>query len=466
MSVSEARSRSAALQVLPWNDEVIGISVVRASATFVEVSPQVSPAAGAPGLWWIGATGDGDEERLADSLLERARVWHSGARVGVASSCVAARAATWAGGSGRSVIVPAGGCADYMSKAPLGMMTMDSELHESLLALGLRTIGQLARLPLEEVERRWGPAGISAWRLANGDDDRRPGLLRPETPRTVSTELSPSVSTTEPILFLLRAALERLLAGLIVDGRSVAVAAITLALDDVRNSLPVPTRTHTVTREIRLPRPLARIDPLFERCRALLEDWPLSAPVRAVNIAITATAPLSGAQGDLLDTSWRDPAAAEAALARLRSRLGSDVVVRPVLADSHRPEAAATWQRFDETAGDDMTRNNGLPGNPVIDDKLSTVPDARPAALRRLDPPEPVAVTITADRPQALRWRNRWVRVRRATGPERVSGEWWDDSYRRDYWRCENEETGASMVVFRDLAADSGDLWFLQGWYD
>ncbi|MFP5379100.1 MAG: hypothetical protein ACLGHP_05020, partial [Vicinamibacteria bacterium] len=29
----------------------------RASAAFVQASPQVTPAAGSPGTWWIGASG-------------------------------------------------------------------------------------------------------------------------------------------------------------------------------------------------------------------------------------------------------------------------------------------------------------------------------------------------------------------------------------------------------------------------
>ncbi|MFN8580919.1 MAG: hypothetical protein U0163_08105 [Gemmatimonadaceae bacterium] len=40
-----------------------------------------------------------------------------------------------------------------------------------------------------------------------------------------------------------------------------------------------------------MPRPLARVIPLLERCRALLEQWELTAPISAVHVAITATAP-------------------------------------------------------------------------------------------------------------------------------------------------------------------------------
>src|SRR5690606_31931882 len=113
---------------------------------------------------------------------------------------------------------------------------------------------------------------------------------------------------------------------------------------------------HTVTREVRLPRALARVAPLLERCRGLLEEWTLQAPVCAVTVAVTATAPLQGAQGELLDPAWRDPAAADAAFARLRSTLGTGAIVRPVLRDTHRPERAGGWERVEEA---DQRRETG-----------------------------------------------------------------------------------------------------------
>lgn len=488
MTIAEARSRCAGLHVLPWDEDLIARDVTRATAAFVRASPQVTPAQGAPGLWWIGANGvesSGGEPALARQLASIARIWHPAARVAIADSCVAARAGTWerrscqttdsnlrrqtadggqqmAGGRGQTtatpVIVPTGQDAAYLAPVPLGLLTIDGDLRDSLHALGLHTIGDLARLSAEDVERRWGPTGLSAWHLAQGIDHRRPGLTRIDAPRSVTTELHPSAETNEPVLFLVRAALERLVQRLVSDGRAAATIAITLTLDEARGAMPVPARAHTVTREIRLPRPLARSVPLLERCRALLDEWPLTAPVCGVQVAITATAPLSGAQGDLLDTAWRDPAAADAAFARLRATLGSDAIVRPVLHDTHRPEQAATWERVE-----DIT----MPSTP----DTAAAPLLPTRSFRQLDPPEPADVEPTEhapDTPRALHWRNRWVRIRRATGPERLTGDWWTDTYARDYWRIEDADHGPDLVVYRDLHAPepAGSVWFVQGWYD
>jgi protein ImuB len=346
---------------------------------------------------------------------------------------------------------------------------MDAELRASLVALGVRTVGAFAALELAEVERRWGPEGIAAWRLAHGEDGRRPVLTRAEAERCVSAELATPAASMEPVLFLVRAALDRLVRTLIADGRAAAAVAITLTLDDGRGSLPSGGVPHTITREVRPARALARVAPLFERCRSLLDRWSLPSPVCGVAVTITATAPLAGEQGSLLDTGWRDPAAAEAALERLRAELGPNVVVRPVAHDSHRPERRGAWVDFSEVAtGDSDAASNvvvtaSAAGGAIVESGGGPCDDY--AALRLLESPEVVAVECRADgdegAPAAMEWRGRRVAFARAEGTERLSGEWWKEGFRRDYWRC----AGDGATEFLLYRAEDG-RWFLHGWYD
>jgi protein ImuB len=511
MRPAEARALCADLIELPWDDVAIDAAITEASAAFLSAGPQVSPVAGAPGLWWVGASGFdpvGGERALAVELLRVAKRWHPRPRVAIAGSCVAARAATWAGatfdqrGSERSLVhvVPAGHDAAYLAPAPLALVPMDEELRSALHALGLRTVGALAALSAEDVERRWGDTGIRAWRLARADDLRRPVLARVETQPAVEVELGAPSSTMEPVLFLVRAALDRLVQELVAHGRAAAAVAITLTLDDARGAL-TSKPLHTVTREVRPARPLARVAPLFERCRALLDRWTLSAPVSAVRVAISAAAPLTGEQGDLLSASWRDIGAADAALERLRAELGPNAIVRAVHQDTHRPERAGVWRDALEVETivrtRDVPRNDGPGADPstalgmtkgVIPSERSESrdlhsraprramtdvpralqvvrePDPPPstmAAHRALEPAEPVEVECEGEVPRVVTWRGHRIAVSRPIGPERLSGDWWDDGYRRDYWRCES--LAGEFVVYLDRADDA---WRLQGWVD
>src|SRR6185437_4579840 len=193
MTVPEARAVCAALAVLPWSDDMIIAETTAVTAALLAASPQVTPVAGEPGLWWVGAAGFdalGGERALARALADVGRRWHPRTRVAIAGSCVAARAATWAlGATTGPVRIPLGGDARYLARAPLALIPMDDEMRDTLAALGLRDAGAFAALEAEDVERRWGDEGLAAWRLARGEDARRPVLARPAPPRTVDAEL-------------------------------------------------------------------------------------------------------------------------------------------------------------------------------------------------------------------------------------------------------------------------------------
>ncbi|HUQ45922.1 MAG TPA: hypothetical protein VM033_04690, partial [Gemmatimonadaceae bacterium] len=161
MTPAEARAVCAELEVVSWDEVALDGEVTRATAALLVASPQVTPVAGAPGMWWVGAgglDGIGGERSLVRTLVRVAQLWHPRPRVAVASSCVAARAATWgelsegrpaAAAVGDDIgtlvcIVPRGGCASYLAPAPLSFVPMDAELRSSLVALGLRTVGAFA----------------------------------------------------------------------------------------------------------------------------------------------------------------------------------------------------------------------------------------------------------------------------------------------------------------------------------
>lgn len=470
MTLAEARAICAELHEYPWDDIAIAGATTEATALLLDASPQVTPVAGTPGMWWVGASGfggrGGGERGLAYTLRRIAARWHPRSRVAIADSCVAARAATWAGtsfqqGDDRSLvcIVPHRHDAGYLAPAPLALVPMGDELRLALQALGIRTVGAFAALSAEDVERRWGNEGLQAWRLARGEDHRRPVLARvPDLPR-VDAELPMPATAMEPILFLVRAALDRLTTKLAAQGQAIAALSITLSLDDRRGALPTSAlaRAHTVTREVRLARPVARSTPLFERCRALLDTWPLSAPAIGVSVAVVAAAPLSGDQGNLLDSSWRDAAAVDAALARLRAELGPNVVVKPVVRDAHVPERAGAWvegaipERRDSGTAQFL---DGATAGKMIANRSDP-------AIRLLESPESVFVVCEDGVPRAVTWRGRRLTIERAIGPERLSGDWWDDGYRRDYWRCES--AFGDFVLYLDRMDDQ---WWVQGWFD
>jgi nucleotidyltransferase/DNA polymerase involved in DNA repair len=485
MTAAQAKAACAELELLPWDAPLLARETARTTAALLTASPQVAPVPDEPGLWWVGAEGFdalGGEALLAAALRDIARVWHPQARVAVADTAVAARAATWSralvgaqSGAAASVststngdaapqLIPPGSDAAFLARVPLTLLPMDTAMREALRTLGITQAGGLAALDASDVERRWGASGVAAWRLARGDDPRRAPLLRGDPRRGASTTLDTSTTSREPLLFVLRGALERLVPALRQEGRAIAALAITLTLDDGRPE-------HHITREARPARPLARVAPLFERCRALLEDWPLPAPVQALSVHVAATAPLSGEQGDLLRPAWRDPGAAEAALARLQAAGVQLLAGRRV--DRWGAERAGVWASA-TTVPEDGARTADMTATPQAQTPAATSTTLPPALHRFLPTPEPVTVHCEAGRPVAAELSDGPMRFLTAVGPERIAGEWWTGEARgRDYWRC--LEAGAphrELLLVCEGAGEGAEgaatttRWHLLGWRD
>ncbi|MGH3092562.1 MAG: DNA polymerase Y family protein [Gaiellaceae bacterium] len=133
-------------------------------------------------------------------------------RVGAASRRFAALAAATVAPPGHTVVVDDGETRLFLEPLPLHLLPLGSERREELAELGVKRLGELARLPGAAVADRLGTDGAEAWRLANAKDD---GAVEPRRP---PSELAESLSFPEPIaneLTLgraLAALIERLLA--------------------------------------------------------------------------------------------------------------------------------------------------------------------------------------------------------------------------------------------------------------
>ena len=67
-------------------------------------------------------------------------------------------------------VVPAGGEAKALAPLPLALLELPEEQQQLLVRWGLRTIGDLARLPPAALAARLGPAGPRLVELARGED--------------------------------------------------------------------------------------------------------------------------------------------------------------------------------------------------------------------------------------------------------------------------------------------------------
>src|SRR5439155_1266061 len=128
---------------------------------------------------------------------------------------------------------------------------------------GIRRLGGRSRLPVAEVATRLGPGGAALVRAARGEDERP---LAPQAlggPLEEAIGLEYELDALEPLLFVLRGLVERVVARVGLEGIGVARLSLALGLGDrsrdERTVAPAPPSTNgcrLVVRALRPPRPV------------------------------------------------------------------------------------------------------------------------------------------------------------------------------------------------------------------
>jgi protein ImuB len=373
--------------------------------------------------------------------------------VGIAGSKLAARVA--AEGSDGPTVVPPGNEADYLAPLPLSRLAPEAEVVEALHRWGIRSIGDFARLPANEVASRLGNDGQQLHERARGLD-RRPIIPRHPPPSfQEGLELDWPLVALEPFLFVARAALDRLCRRLEATGLGCARLDFALRLEpsgyDERSiALPAPTR------EEKTLLTLVKLD---------LERRPPGAPVSGFTFAAHPDRPRE-AQLTLFGPNALSPDQLATTLARLFALLGIDGVGSPRTVDCHRPErctlAAYAPPPPPEVRSSPTARNGGgllavrvlrppVALEVLVDDRQQPVSlSAEPAAVSRESSEKRSRTAIAG-------------RVEVASGPWRVEEGWWtEEAVDRDYWDVELGDGG----VYRIYRDRSSEAWWADGIYD
>jgi protein ImuB len=310
----------------------------------------LSPAAPA-------ATETGPETSLGRALLVAAESACLPAKVGIASSKLAARIA--AGLPEAPAIVAAGQEAAFLAPLPLARLLPASEtlgppaprgartsgspvnpgtpgnpgiidIVATLAQWGIKTIGDFAHLPASRITSRLGNAGRELHATARGIDPRPLMPSQPPPAFHEGMDLEWPLVALEPFLFVGRAALERLCLRLEASGLACARLQLTLRLEPDGHQL----------RTIDLPAPTRDVKTLLTLLRLDLEARPPGAPVAGFTLAASPDRPRE-AQLSLYGPAALSPDKLAATLARLFALLGPGRVGSPRPVDGHRPERLA-----------------------------------------------------------------------------------------------------------------------------
>ena len=223
-------------------------------------------------------------------------------------------------------VIPAGEEAARLAGLAVELLDPAPQIQETLDCWGIRTFGDLARLPEIGIAERLGSEGVRLQKMARGEW-RRP--LRPVEPELLfeeSAELDYPVAELEPLSFILSRMLHDLCGRL--EARALAAIEIRIALK-LENG---PEHA----RAIRLPVPMRDVKTLLKLLQLELGAHPLDAPIVAVALQAEAAKPRAS-QGGLYTPPSPEPEKLELTLARIAGVVGKENVGVPELEDTHRP---------------------------------------------------------------------------------------------------------------------------------
>jgi hypothetical protein len=441
----------------------------------LRVSPRV--AATGPGLLWADARGLA-ERPLAASLCAVVRAQGAASvQAGIARTAIVAEVAARSTrrevtrevtqgtteDDGIITVVPAGEDRVFLAPYPLSVLcsafTPNPAVLPLLAGVGIETCGALAGLGQEEVEVRFAADGVRLWRLARGEDHRRPfGALPRARPRASCAWTDYALRDIERLLFVINRLVGQVCETLRSRGEAMRDLTLRFAL----------ANRSVAEQPFRAARPTADPSAWLRLIRAGLGRIRLPDAVTGMTVRAGVIVAAHEHQGDIFDRGFATARATEQAVAQLLDTCGMEVVA--LSASSHPlPERRVRWQVRESVILE------GIPAS-------GTPPDTRPGApglsgasavppgltLQLLPEPQPVDVVTEPRRDHDVPVRYQEsakpeVAVLVAAGPDRVAGGTWEAiPYAREYFHCVTAD-GRLVLLFREGAADR---WYLHGWWD
>jgi len=307
-----------------------------------------------------------------------------------------------------------------LGNLPLQAAGFDKKSCTRLQRLGLNTLGEVFALPAPELARRLSPELLAIIQKIQGTRADPKAPWRPPHTFRQRADFIQEVEHAQGLLF----SLQRILAELEEDlcWRQQDTDTLLLVLQHRHEE---PTRLR-----IRTTGPEHRAEVFLKLIQLKLDQQPLRAPVTGLVLAVKRFTGREAPGGqDLLGETQDLNEAWHTLISRLQARLGEQALKQLAPMDDHRPEHAWSASEVRKPGKRQDGASAQLPHRP----------------LWLLKGPRPLEQTPVA-------WHS---------GPERISGGWWDGQrVHRDYYIA-RLPGGELAWVFRDV----NDGWFIHGWF-
>jgi protein ImuB len=305
---------------------------------------------------------------------------------------------------------------EALSPVPITRARLPADATQGLPSMGIRTLGQVLKLPRAGLQRRFGTELVAQLDRLTGDEPTPMDSYRPPDTFEQRMEWTHEIEHVEALVFPLRRLTSDLAAYL--AGRDGGVQRFELELEH-RSGLPtcVTVGMLAAARDATL---------LFDCARGRLERLELHQPVLAMRLMASDLPPFVPAGRDLFDTRPTHAVPLDQLRERLRARLGEQAIQHLHRTVDPRPERAQS---------------------DAAHVKAATLPETLPRPTWLLAAPCP----LRGPAPEVL------------AGPERIETGWWDGGdIRRDYYVVRTSQGQCAWVY---CAPGEQGHWMLHGWF-
>lgn len=433
MRFREAKSMTSRLRAQTVPDLALTRANERILQVLLRVSPKVEPSERWSGIFWVDPAGlqrlFGTSQQWVDRVLLELQKFSFQGSVVLGFS----RYATFAlarSSSGAHVMPSREKEQNWAHKISLQRLNLDPRLLEEMMVLGVRTLGDLKRLPRADLRLRYGEEAEALHRLIT-DQSWVPlkGKL-PVQSICEEIEVNPPDDNITRLIFGMKRVVHRVVERLNKRCEAVAVIRVKLFLE----------HKESLEESIETAHPTLDVVQLVDLLRLRFSKRKLSSRVHHIRI-VAESVRVHLRQAALWQAKKGNAEAASRGLARVKAIWGSTAVTRMVLQKGILPEA-----RFR--------------GSPIV---VVQCPEAfweaeksRPRVRRMLLLP-----TLLPEIPkyEPERWLGHHGAVEQMWGPYRINGGWWAKRVTRDYYFIETK-MGEVLWVYYDGVRRR---WFLQG---
>lgn len=224
-------------------------------------------------------TGEATLATRVQAFVEKMR--HA-CRVAVADGPrVAAAVARWVTRGAQPSVIPSGENRTALRVLPISVLPLAENSIRWLAKLGMRTVGDLQKLPRHSLSPRLGASASTVMTLLDGEDSTPlTAYVPPDLPEETAT-LEYGIELTEALLFVVKSLSDRM--ALRLRGRAMAATRLELVLGlDRALALCEP---HSVMNQP-LAAPLAEASEMLAVLRSRIESFTIEAPILTVTLRV------------------------------------------------------------------------------------------------------------------------------------------------------------------------------------